>query len=475
MLSLRTRRLFFYFLVIIFIFAGTGLIFYSRGWRPSFNDNCGISQIQNCWPNFQKTGAIFLKLKTADVTIKLNGKQIKYQTNLFQNNASVKNLLPHTYSLEITKPDYQTWQKNLKVESGLLNRIQQIILIPKNPGKEFVSLTKEADNFWISQEKIVFRNNGILYYLQGNSSIKLKGNDFIAWNNNADKLIVEDNKSLFYYLYDINNISKSLNINTLLNNLGYGKTIKKIAFHPFNNNKLLVETQNNLISIDIKRSTSEIIVAKNPIFWNIKNPNLYYIKKTTVKGETSYNLVMLNLTTKIEVSSIALPFKTGSIKKLEIPNDSSKIAILNSLDDLYIFDIAKNKIEKIGHNIETFAFSPDNKKLAFLDKNNLSSNQIIKIYFFEEMTIMDSVKKQGEIIEVPLSCSCQIKKIEWHKESLHFLIEYNDRLTFVEMDTRLPINENLLAKSSPSYYYNSGTDTIYFLKNNAIWNFKFKY
>ena len=63
MLSLRTRRLFFYFLVIIFIFAGTGLIFYSRGWRPSFNDNCGISQIQNCWPNFQKTGAIFLKLK----------------------------------------------------------------------------------------------------------------------------------------------------------------------------------------------------------------------------------------------------------------------------------------------------------------------------------------------------------------------------------------------------------------------------
>ncbi len=381
-MTFKTRRIVFYSLFFIFIVTGLGTIFYSQGWRINI-EKCQIAKFWNCQIEFQKTGAIFIETKPKDVLIKIDGKTFKDKSGLIQSGTLITNLLPETYKVTIEKEGYLPWQKDLKVEPTLVAEILKTVLIPKKLEEKTISIPKTVDNFWInSQQKIIFKNNEIFYYLEKSSPFKLRGDKFIEWSSDGNKVILLDSKTQTYYLYEFNNLLKVLNINVVFNNL-QKDTIDKIFFHPNQSDKLIIKSKNNLYLLDLARLKLEIFLEEPIIAWAINNPNIYYIKEIqnltpapqnvgtstkNVLGTKKYFLASFNLVLKTEslISQLPNNLISSELKEeLQISISGDKIAILSSAGSLYIFNQKDNTFKQIAHSAKKFIFSPDRKKNRF--------------------------------------------------------------------------------------------------------------
>ncbi len=485
-MTLKTRRFIFYGLLFLFIITGFGIVSYSHGWRLTTED-CQIVRLQDCEIKFQKTGAIFIETKPKGVTIKIDGKLFQDRSGLIQSGTLITNLLPKNYKVKIEKDGYLSWGKNLWVESGLVTEMLKIVLIPEELEKKIISISKSIDNFWInSQQKVVFKNKESLYYFQELPllPVKLKGDKFIQWSEDNNKIIVQDSKNQIYYLYELNNLSKALNINAVLNNL-QKMNITEIAFHPLESSRLIIKDKSNfLYLLDTNRLKLETIVKEPVLAWTIKSPNIYHIKETkkspsgdsskTKPKTQSYYLVSFNLTVKTENFTVELPSQLINQGPSKINASGNNIAFMAKDGGLYLFNQMNRNFNKIAQSAEKFVFSPDNKKIAFLDKDGK-----LNIYFLEDYQ-RGIVKKASEVIELNFYKGLNVKNIFWYKDSFHLFVEYSGpnlresaSVDFIEIDDRLPINKNTLFEGVLNFYYESRLDRLYFIQENNLYFIEF--
>lgn len=470
MLTLNKRRIIFYLFIFIFILAGFTAIIYSYGWKPSIPKNCQISKFWKCAVIFQKTGGIYIETEPNNVVIKINGEEFKDKSGLLQSGTLIENLLPDDYEVTVEKPNYFTWKKIFTVESGKVAKTTQIILIPKKIEKTTISLMKPIDNFWFNNNQIITRSNNSLYYyasiqnLPSNSFQKLRGDEFISFNENGSKIITQDKKSGIYYLYDVKNFSKVFNINASFANFNKNE-IEKIYFHPFDSNRLIVETENGLISLDTSKFKTENYLEEKPVSWTIKNSNIYYIKKVFNKDSllNDYSFYSLNLITKSE-SPIGQSLTYGKkITKIEVSNSEAIIAYLNENNNLFV-NIDKN-FQKISDNAKDFVFSPDSKRIAALEDNGR-----IKIYFFEDQA--DLNKKAGDFSLINLEDKKDIQKISWHENYGYLLVKYPNTIKLTEIDDREPINKYGVITDYKDFYYDIKSNLLYFNQENNLYYFE---
>ena len=483
-MTLKNRRILFYSFIFLFIIAGLGVVSYSQGWRI-VTENCKIVKLLNCSIKFQKTGAIFIEARPKGVLIKIDGKVFKDKSGLIQSGTLITNLSPKTYRLKVEKDGYLAWTKNAVVKSGLVTETLKIILIPEKIEKKPIAVSKTIDNFWLSsQQKIVFKNKENLYFFQESlaSPTKLKGDEFIQWSEDNNKIIVQDSKNQIYYLYELNNLSKALNINATLNNL-QKMNITEIAFHPLESSRLIIKDKKGfLYLLDTNRLKLETIVKEPVLSWTIKSPNIYYIKKTksaSNQRESAYVLASFSLTVKTEnfavelsspVNSTQLSYGASQLinqEPSEINAFGNKIAFLTKDGGLYLFDQMSRNFNQIAHSAEKFVFSPDNKKIAFLDRNGK-----LNIYFLEDYQ-RGIQKKAGEVISLNFYEGFAVKNIFWYKDSHHLLVEYigsagSAYADFIEIDDRLPINKYTLFEEVFNFHYESGLDRFYFIQENGL-------
>ena len=465
-MTIKTRRFIFYSFLFLFVVSGLWVIFYSQGWRPD-TENCRFNDLFNCSVRLQKTGAVFIETQPKGVIIKLDDKVFQDKSGLIQSGTLITELSPKNYKIRIEKDGYLSWTKNFRIESGLVTEVPKIILLPEKTEKKPVPTPKPVDNFWInSQQKIVFKNNGILYYLQ-DSSIKLRGDEFIQWSEDGNKIILQNLKNQNYYLYELGNLSKTLNISAVLNNL-QKTSVSEIAFHPLESNRLIVENKNGLYLLDLNRLKLEGV--KEPVLaWTIKNPIIYYISQTP----KSLLLADFNLISKISDTLADLPDNLTAIS--EISASGNKIAFLTKDGGLYLFNRENKNFKQIAHSAEKFIFSPDNKKIAFLDKDGK-----INIYFLEDYQ-RGLHKKAGEIISLNLYLkenNLEVKNIFWYKDSGHLLVEYintdgKQKVDFIEVDDKSPINKYALVEGASNSYYEPSLSRLYFTQENNLYFLEF--
>ncbi len=481
---LKTRRFIFYSFLFSFIISGLGVIFYSQGWRLD-TENCRFDDLFNCSVKFQKTGAIFIETQPKGVVIKIDDKVFQDKSGLIQSGTLITELSPKNYKIKIEKDGYLSWTKNLRVESGLVTEIPKIILLPEKTEKKPVPTPKPVDNFWInSRQKIVFKNNGALYYLpapissergspneigrqDSSPNIKLRGDKLVQWSEDGNKVILQDSKNQTYYLYELGNLSKALNVSAVLNNL-QKTSVSEIVFHPLESNRLIVENKDGLYLLDLNRLKLEGV--KEPILaWTIKNPNIYYVSLTP----KSLLLADFNLISKISDTLADLPDNLTAIS--EISASGNKIAFLTKDGGLYLFNREDKNFKQIAHSAEKFAFSYDNKKIAFLDKDGK-----INIYFLEDYQ-RGLYKKAGEIISLNLYLKendLVVKNILWYNDSSHLLIDYfgadrAEKVDFIEIDDRSPINKYALVEGASNFYYESRLNRLYFIQENNLYFLEF--
>ncbi|MDP3015136.1 MAG: hypothetical protein Q8N28_01855 [bacterium] len=435
-MTIKIRRVLFYSLFFLFIFIGLAVVFYSYGWRISA-ENCSINKPSNC---FQKTGGLFIETKPKRVIIKIDGKVFKDKSGLIQSGTLIKNLSPKTYKIKIEKDGFLLYEKKVRVESNLVAEIPNVVLVPEKLEKISVPISKSIDNFWISpQQKIVFKSNGVLYYFTDSLLSKLKGNEFVGFSEDGKKIIVKNSINQIYYLYNLNDLSKTINLNAVFNNLRKNVIIDEIAFHPADSSRLIIKDKNGyLYFLDLNRLKLEIIVEKPILAWTIKNPNIYYIKNVEcqMSDVRCFSLFSYNLILKTE-----------------------------------------NIITKLPINLSTIILSPDNKKIAFFNKSGE-----INIYFLEDYRFGIN-KKTGDVINLNLYEGKTIKNIFWYKDSYHLLIEYANlspresassqrksaSVDFIEIDDRAPTNKYTLIEKTADFYYDLKSNNIYFLSDKNLY------
>lgn len=113
--------------VVLFLITAPLVILYTAGYR--WNEKKF---------RLEKVGIIFLRSRPSGADIYLNGKLRRETTP-----TRLRNLLPDTYEVKVTKPGYTSWSKKLNVESALATFAEGVMLW-KNTKPEKISLPMDA-------------------------------------------------------------------------------------------------------------------------------------------------------------------------------------------------------------------------------------------------------------------------------------------------------------------------------------------
>jgi len=443
-MTLRTRRCLFYSFVLIFVAVGIGVVFYSQGWRPIWQNNQLV---------FQKTGAIFIETNPKSVNIKINNKTFQDKSGLLQNGTLISHLVPKNYKIEIEKNGYYPWEKNLSVKSGLVSETGKVILIPKEISLQPVPISGIVSAFWENGQNFVFSSSSL--YFNHEEPVKLKGAEFIAWSEDGAKFITKDSKTNVYYLYDRNNLSKPANLNSAFASLKSGGVILEIAFHPADSNKLIIKLKTGLYILDLNRTAIETITTKAVSSFIVKNPNIIY-----VSGDKIYSFGLLLKNNDLKFT---LPEELTEQKISSLYSNGNAIFIAFQNNSLYIFNQQNPDGLKIADSVKKTAVSPDNKKLAFVNSNGLN------IYFIENYET-EIAKKAGDASLLSGYSGQDVKNIFWHKDSRHLFIETPaSTAEFIEIDDRQPTNKYPLVKNILNSYYDQNSNRLYFIQKNKVY------
>ena len=181
-MTILTRRLIFYGLVIIFILAVPPTILYSIGYSFDWQKKALV-----------QTGAFYFKSSPTNAEILIDGKNDKTTTRL------ISRLLPKTYSVEIVKDGFYPWKKNLEVSPKLVTEARNIILFPKTltPELVLINATTSIQNWLISAED---KKNQLLAQNIASSSA--------GWLNKNDDIFYLDKSSFILYRQDFSGFVK---------------------------------------------------------------------------------------------------------------------------------------------------------------------------------------------------------------------------------------------------------------------------
>jgi hypothetical protein len=385
---------------------GTAFLFYAFGWS--------LNQTSEGAFTFQKTGAVFLRIKPGATTVKINNKIYNPANSFFSNGSSelIKGLLPGDYEVEVFKESFGSWQKKLTVEAGLISSASKIFLFPQEVPIELISKA-EAEKFWLTDNKKE-QIKGIFNSLK-QKELKIPGpvtiNQIIASPFDTSQTLITSPTAL--YLFDQNNFKLEL--------------LAPISVQALATNGL------------------EIVLVD-------QNNNLQF-----------YDLANKKITQKIPL------LLKEEIAKIIFSKISTQIGLLTKENRLFIYQRPKQELKVVAEGIKDFRFSPDSKKIAALTLNNE-----IAIYFLGDYN-NDFMMAAGEKFGLNLPQNSQILDFDWIPKILDYLvIRYPDEIIAAEVDKRPPTNWWFLEKNINNFAFD-GESNLYFLKDNQFLKVNLEY
>lgn len=420
-MSSGSRKLLFRFCVLLFFIAGGFLVAYSFGIKL---DLASLT--------FSETGGIYVKSTPSDAEIYLDGKLIKNTSSFFQAGTIVDNLKEGQYYLELRGNGYFNWKKNVEVSPSLVNAFDSIIMVPE---REPTKIAESADKIELLGDILLTEQNGNVYA----EGVRIPGNKIIDTAPN-DSVITYNNVNKDYYLISLSTPNSYLNINNIFNNLKEGKLglpgvvpIFKVAFHPFNRDRLIVRSRGALYNIDTARFTIEK-VAEGASEFETQGNNLFFY---TSDGLYRYNLIFRN-TAKLTPLSSLKPIKEFS------GTASGGVIVLYRSGELDF--ISPDSTVKIAEKTELFTISDSGRLIAFGD-----NDQSLHIYDTDKQKYADIKNGVAGILN----------KIVWYKDSNHLLLQNDNSLYFSEISETVPVNCFKIAVDVRDFFYDEGKSTVY--------------
>lgn len=422
---LKTRRRFFYSLILVFVLLGAYLLVNAQGW---------VLDLKNF--RIVKTGALFLKYSPTDAVIKINGKTSDVSPGLFSTGVFISKLLPGKYEVELNRADYSPWKKTLNVGESLVAAASQINLWPD----KFIlspAATSSYKDFWLSGQGAVFQTkDGALRW----DGLNLRGQKMALVEPGSNLVVTSDGKG--YFLSALGDSETPVNLTNLL-----GSSPLRFFIHPFSDGKILLATKNALYSFDSSKNALEKLASAT----------------STVKAASNNNEIFL-LNKDGQILAFNLFLRTENVFGKKLPQNAeirtipsgSLVFFLEDNGALSVYDRSLDKTEMLEKNAKDLFVSPDEKKAAITKKNGAISVTALDDYY------LDTQVKKGEKWEV-LSAGEPISDFAWLSEYPNYgLILRNGELFLTEMDSRTPPNTYPVADGIKKFFV-QGSD-LYVLK-----------
>lgn len=468
----KIKRLMFVIAVLLFLFVAVMFIVYSWGYRWD----------QKEW-KFVKTGGLYLRVYNSKPEIYLNNQYLKKATpGLLSSGIFLSNLIPDNYSLKIIKQNYFSWEKEVVVEPQMVTTFSSIILLPKNPLSKIIYSSNETSSVEIldilplrNGKEIIIQGieegtstNATLFIYNFNNQNQLeiyrkkinKGENLnlipnlIIADNDANQIIfpIVVNKTTNFYFWERINPENIKNISqTIISQFKLKNPIKKIDFYPNAENKFIVLTGTDLIVVDLNKNETKKIFLDVKDFMR-KDYNMLVINNQG--AAFGYNLI---LDTSSPLGILELE-KDNSIKKLQISPKNNYNAVELNNGNLYLLKGGEEMM--FIKEIVLFAFSNDDKKLAYINKDNE-----LHIKYLTDFT-GDFLQKKGEDVLIK-KLTKPVNGLIWHSDLNHLIYQSENKIYFAEIDVRDAVNVFELNFDENNFYLEGG-------KNGAIftWNEK---
>jgi len=143
LLKIMAKKIRFLLLIgfaVLFLAITPLVVLNARGYQFNFEEKKLIN-----------TGGVFLKSTPKKASIYLNNKLIKVQTP-----AIIDSLIPGEYLVSTELSGFHSWQKQLEIESGMVVKQDNILLLPKKPK---ITLTSELPEMIDQKENRLIYNN----------------------------------------------------------------------------------------------------------------------------------------------------------------------------------------------------------------------------------------------------------------------------------------------------------------------------
>jgi len=149
-MTYKIRFVLLMFFAVIFVVATPLVVLNARGYQFNFEEKKLIN-----------TGGIFLRSTPKKASIYLNNKPIKVQTP-----AIINGLIPGEYLVNIELSDFHSWRKQLEIESGMVIKQDNVLLLPKKPK---ITLISELPEIIIEKKENKLKYNDHEIWLESES------------------------------------------------------------------------------------------------------------------------------------------------------------------------------------------------------------------------------------------------------------------------------------------------------------------
>jgi len=432
------------------------MVFYSLGWRIDWETK-----------KITQPGILYVKAHPKGTYIYINNK-LKKKSDFFFGTTLIKNLPPQKYNVEVKKQGFHTWQKTLEIKARQATEAKNIILISENPVLN--SLSKGIEDIFFSPDgkKAVLKEmsgqNWSLKLLDLNRNVKsrlideknvlttldiAKGRKAalinLSFSPDSKRVLLEleVGEKLEYYILEIDKLIPIF--------LDF-PNIEKIEFNPRNNNKLLLYKGKELIEADLDNKTTSPILEKIASYSILKN-NIYYLDKAGFLFKSDFSF---NQRERLNVYPFLL--KQEADYKIYASPDN---VFLKENETLYIFNKEKRAFEKVSESVKDLKFSPDYKKIAYFNNNE------IWILFLEKQYSQPQKEKGDKLFLTRFSE--KIGRISWYTD--HYLIfDIKGKIKVVEIDDRDKINIVDFAEFKDSeIFWNQINKKLYVLSDKTLY------
>lgn len=455
-MTTKIRKLIFYALIALFIILTLFIIPYSNGLRFNLNTL-----------SFERLGGLYLNVEPTEAKIQVDKLNFEIKPSLIKSGLLIANLFPKTYHVSIQKDGYQTWNKNLTVRPSLVTEIYPITLIPEKAKEELLG----------ADIKDLFLNTNYLAIKDTNNKLRIngkiiKGTAFLSWLTGERLALVYDENSKNYLVINPAQNNSALNINLLFENLKYQKmigdngSIKKVTAHPFDKNKLIINTNKNIYVLDFYKPSIESIASHiydqgEEIIdrsYDLLGANGEELFLTDPQHFYSYHL------NKNE-GGLLLALDQEKIISLEVSSNNQFLAFSKN-NKLILLDRSKNEDQLTDLGITDpsyFKFSPDSKKLAVA-----FGDDKIKVFFIgNDYDLFNKVPMASSYFD--LGQLDPNHPIIWRNDSYYLFIRSKTDLKFLEINDAPPVNIKTIDADIDNYFYSRQENIIYFIRNNSLY------
>lgn len=453
------RTYLFFACAFLFLLAAPSVILYSQGYRFDLEKG-----------RIVKTGAFYFKIAPRGAKILIDNKLVK-KTDFFFGSAFIENLIPRKYSIEITRPEYQPWIKNLEIQEALVTESKNIVLVPESLRLEALENNIESFFFSSSENAIILKEEvlekgqktwGLKLY---NTQEKIKSHIINAEDISKEKVILLDliwseaeNRIILkteisaqkrHFLLDLTKNPATIKALNPIEEI-----IENFIWHPTDSAQILVEKkQGTMISLFTRNieQENETKILENILAYKISGQDIFWLtedgtlQKSDLFGKSQ------------KISFEPMPLKEQATYQLDIFNS---VIFLREDDALFLFRENSKKFEQISNKIKSIRISPDSQKICFWNDSE------IWVFFITQDTTQSQIKSQEKLFLTRFSK--KIEQVFWWTD--HYLIfNMDSKIKIIEIDDRDKAQIWDLGEfESPQIYWAQEYGKLYILDKNEL-------